>query len=480
MVLLLLYVALALGVSFLCSIMEAVLLSVTPSYVAAFEQEDDSTIATRLKSFKEDIDRPLAAILSLNTIAHTVGAAGAGAQAAVVFESVPVGVISAVLTLLILIFSEIIPKTLGAVYWRELAPTVVGFLIPTIWIMWPLVMLSQGLTRLLSNDEDRSSLSREEFTALAELGEEEGLFEEKESRILKNLFRFGSLRVQDVMTPRTVVFDLPDEKTIGEVVDENDEFRFSRIPVYGENRDDVTGYVLKDEMLLKAAQEEHETPLQDIAREMLVVRESLPLPDLLERMLDRLEHIALVVDEYGGVAGIVSMEDVVETLLGLEIVDEADSVEDMQALARQQWFKRARELGMVPEDVEEALNEARETRRLDPLPDRSPDNDEEPASVEPSDDAPPLKDGIHQTDSDSNDGEADGASAHTASRAPDGSPSDGDSSDGAGASGDAADTEASDTEASEAHASNAHEDDGTSSVQPDPQPEEASRSGDRS
>jgi CBS domain containing-hemolysin-like protein len=351
--------------------MEAVLLSVTPSYVAALEREDDP-VGKRLHEMKEDIDRPLSAILSLNTIAHTVGAAGAGAQATLVFASVPVGVISGVLTLLILIFSEIIPKTLGAVYWRTIAPVVVRLLVPTIFLMWPLVKLSQGLTYLLSQDEDETSFSREEFTAMAELGEEEGVFEEKESRILRNLFRFNSLRVQDVMTPRTVVFDLPEGKTIGEVVEEHDEFRFSRIPVYDDDPDDVTGYVLKDEILLRAAQEEHEISLEEMAREILVVRENLPLPDLLERLLDRLEHIALVVDEYGGVAGVVSMEDVVETLLGLEIVDEADSVEDMQALARKQWFKRARELGMLSEEAFEAISSAPSNDGSEPTEDALP------------------------------------------------------------------------------------------------------------
>lgn len=387
--LLLFYVALALGVSFLCSVMEAVLLSVTPSYVAALEREG-SAIGKQLHQMKDDIDRPLSAILSLNTIAHTVGATGAGAQGAVVFGEAYAGVIAAVLTLLILVLSEIIPKTLGAVYWRQIAPTVVRLLVPTIILMWPLVKLSQGLTYLLSQDEDEAAFSREEFTAMAELGEEEGVFEEKESRILRNLFRFNSLRVRDVMTPRTVIFDLPEKKTIGEVVDEHDEFRFSRIPVYDDDPDDVTGYVLKDEMLLRAAQEEHEVSLEEISREILVVRESLPLPDLLERLLDRLEHIALVVDEYGGVAGVVTMEDVVETLLGLEIVDEADSVEDMQALARKQWFKRARELGMVSEEAYERVSSSQNTRGEEvsppPLPDDAPpasDEEEAPVSSAP-------------------------------------------------------------------------------------------------
>lgn len=355
--LLLLYVALAIGVSFLCSVMEAVLLSVTPSYVAALEREG-STVGKRLHQFKENVDRPLAAILSLNTIAHTVGAAGVGAQAAVVFGEAYTGIVAGVLTLLILVLSEIIPKTLGAVYWRTLTPALVRLLTATIIVMWPLVKLSQGLTYLLSQDEDEAAFSREEFTAMAELGEEEGVFEEKESRILRNLFRFNSLRVKDVMTPRTVIFQMPERKTIGDVVEEHDEFRFSRIPVYDDDPDDITGYVLKDEMLLRAAQEEFDVSLSEISRDILVVHETLALPDLLERLLDRLEHIALVVDEYGGVAGVVTMEDVVETLLGLEIVDEADSVEDMQALARKQWFKRARELGMVSDEALEAPTNA--------------------------------------------------------------------------------------------------------------------------
>jgi Hemolysins and related proteins containing CBS domains len=326
---------------------------VTPSYVAALEREG-SAVGKRIHQFKENVDRPLAAILSLNTIAHTVGAAGVGAQAAIVFGEAYTGIVAGVLTLLILVLSEIIPKTLGAVYWRTLTPALVRLLTATIIVMWPLVKLSQGLTYLLSSDEDEAAFSREEFTAMAELGEEEGVFEEKESRILRNLFRFNSLRVKDVMTPRTVIFQLPEHKTIGDIVEEHDEFRFSRIPVYEDDPDDITGYVLKDEMLLRAAQEEFDVSLSEIARDILVVHETLPLPDLLERLLDRLEHIALVVDEYGGVAGVVTMEDVVETLLGLEIVDEADSVEDMQALARKQWFKRARELGMVSDEALEA------------------------------------------------------------------------------------------------------------------------------
>lgn len=359
--LLVLYVLLALGFSFLCSILEAALLSVTPSYVAALEQNGHA-VAETLREYKDDIDRPLAAILSLNTIAHTVGATGAGAQAAKVFGEgeMAVALISGVLTLLILVVSEIIPKTLGAVYWRQIAPAMASVLTVIIFLMWPFVKLSQAITRLIaSGDDQEASVSREEFTAMAELGKEEGVFEEEESRILKNLFRFSSLRVKDIMTPRTVVQALHEERTIGDIIEEHDEFRFSRIPVYSENRDDITGYVLKDQILLKAAQEEEDLLLHDLRRDIIGVPETLPLPELFERLVDHIEHIALVVDEYGGTAGIVTMEDVVETLLGMEIVDEADSTEDMQVLARRQWLKRAQRVNLISEDMDEVPEELR-------------------------------------------------------------------------------------------------------------------------
>lgn len=356
MTLLIAYVLLALVVSYLCSIMEAVLLSVTPSYVE-MRIRAGSHSARQLDHLRNDIDRPLAAILSLNTIAHTVGAAAAGAQAANIFGDAAVGIFSAVLTLLILIFSEIIPKTLGAVYWRQLAGPVTRLLIPTMWVTWPLVKLSQGITRLLSPSGRSDAISREEISAMAELGQEQGLLDASESRIIRNLFRFGSLRVKDIMTPRIVIFALPESLTVREVVDEQEDFRFSRIPLYTDTRDDVTGYVLKDDILLKAAQEQGNIRLSNLKRDMLIVPDTLPLHELFERMLDRLEHIALAVDEYGGVAGIVTMEDVVETLLGLEIVDEADSAEDMQLLARRQWLRRARRLGIVPAGLDASEEE---------------------------------------------------------------------------------------------------------------------------
>ena len=349
MTLLIFYVSLALGVSFLCSVMEAVLLSVTPSFVARAERTQPR-LGARLRALKADVDRPLAAILSLNTIAHTVGAAGAGAQAVAVFGEAWVGVISAVLTFLILVISEIIPKTLGAVYWRRLTPGVVRLLVPTMWLMWPLVKLAQGLTKLLTRGKKHVAVSREELTALADLGAREGVVREEESRILKNLFRLEKVRVRDIMTPRTVVFALPASQTVDETLAKHPEIRFSRLPIYGRDFDDVRGFVLKHDVLLRAAEDRGDTPLEELLRPIEAVSEELPLPGLFDRLMDNRAHIALVVDEYGGTSGIVTLEDLVETLLGLEIVDEADRHRDMQELARQKWRERAARLGLALEE----------------------------------------------------------------------------------------------------------------------------------
>ncbi len=346
MTLLIIFVLLALGVSFVCSVLEAVLLSVTPSYCALLEQQK-KPIAARLKKLKQEIDRPLVAILTLNTIAHTVGAAGAGAQAAHVFGDEWIGVFSGVLTLLILIASEIIPKTIGAVYWRQLAGPVARTLIVIIYMLYPLVIAMEALTKLLSRGRKRTGISREEMSALAELGAKQGTLDEGESKILRNLFRFGSLCAKDVMTPRTVLFALPKSTTIKEVLDDHEQLVFSRLPVFEGNLDRISGYVLKDHLLLAAAKDNHDMEVGELERTIRVVPQTMPLPSVFEEMIHSREHIALVVDEFGGTAGIVTLEDIVETLLGLEIVDEVDSVEDMQAFARQAWTSRAEQLGLV-------------------------------------------------------------------------------------------------------------------------------------
>ena len=350
MILLILYVLLALGVSFACSVMEATLLSVTPGYIGALERKDHPA-AGQLRELKEEIERPLAAILTLNTIAHTVGAAGAGAQAAVVFGSAWVGLFSAVLTFLILVLSEIIPKTLGASYWRRIAPPVARMLPALVWLVWPLVILSLWLDRHLSRGEKAASVSREEIAAMAEEGRRVGVVRESESQILERLFLFSDLRAHDIMTPRTVVFALPERATLEEVLEEHDALPFSRIPLYREEPDELEGYVLKDELLRRAASGEGDTRLAELRRGFLVVPESLALPDLFERLVDEGELISLVLSEHGAVEGIVTMEDVIETILGREIVDEADSAEDMRELARRRWRRRVERMGIDIEGV---------------------------------------------------------------------------------------------------------------------------------
>lgn len=357
MTLLIFYLLLALGVSFLCSLLEAALLSTTPSYLAMLERKDNKAgkILIRLK---EDIDRPLSSILSLNTIAHTVGAAGVGAQAQQIWGSEFFAVISAVLTFLILVFSEIIPKTLGATYWKKLTSFSAYALPIMIYSMYPLVLLSKGIAHFIGKDKKEPTFSREEFSAMAEQGAEEGIFEKDESQIFKNLIRFSSLRIKDIMTPRTVVELFHKNKTVGEVFDHFDELRFSRLPVYGEDEDDIIGYALKNDLLIQLAKDQKDTSLEEIKRDILMLPETVLLKNLFEQLLENQEHIAIAVDEYGGFAGVVTMEDVVETLLGMEIVDEIDAIEDMQKLARKQWRERAQKLGIVePEQEKEGGKE---------------------------------------------------------------------------------------------------------------------------
>jgi CBS domain containing-hemolysin-like protein len=352
MALLLLYLSLAILVSFLCSVLEAALLSFTPSFIANFQQQDAKN-GKRLRQYKEDIDQPLSAILSLNTIAHTVGAAGVGAQAAVVFGDNYVGITSAVLTLMILVFSEIIPKTLGAKYWKELARFTIHSLRVILIITYPLVWLSNFITRLINQKQERAAVSRSELSALAEWGKEEGVFHESESRIIKNLIFLRSIKVRDVMTPRTVVMSASEEEALSDIFKNKDFLKFSRIPVYRENRENVTGYVHKHEMLERLANDQHDMKLGNIKRDITVVPENKRLPDMFDNLIENKEQIALVVDEYGGMAGIVTLEDIIETLIGLEIIDEFDPALDMQQFARDRWRRRASEIGLIPSESEE-------------------------------------------------------------------------------------------------------------------------------
>lgn len=352
MTLLIFYLLLAVLVSFFCSVAEAVLLSVRPSYIAVLEVQG-SRSAKKLKKLCNNLDRPLAAILTANTIAHTVGAAGVGAQAAVVFGNQYIGLTSAILTFLILIFSEIIPKTLGAVYWRQLAAPFAVLIAGLTQLLLPFVLLSEKLTRLLSRSgAGVHTFSRDEFEAMAQIGVDEGLLESKELKIVTNLMRLRQLSARDIMTPRPVVFSASEKMTVRGFFTAHSENAFSRIPVYAENEDDITGYVLKSDLLMAQARDEFDKSLLEFRRPFLMFLDVLDASSIFDRLIHGKNQIALVLDEYGTMQGIVTMEDVMETLIGLEIMDESDKVDDMQKLAHKRWRARMESMGINPDNLE--------------------------------------------------------------------------------------------------------------------------------
>ncbi|MBA3012682.1 MAG: DUF21 domain-containing protein [Proteobacteria bacterium] len=345
-VLLIIYISLALVFSFLCSIAESVLLSIAPSYIQG-QKEKQPKYAALLKRLKQDnVDRSLAAILTLNTIAHTVGAIGAGAKATVIFGSSWFGLFSAVMTLLILFVSEIVPKTIGVIYWSKLVYPISFFVNTLIVILYPIVWISERLTKFISHGKDIHIFSRDEFIAMAEVGVETGQIHNKESKIIRNLLRFESLKVADIMTPRVVISALAEDMKIIDSLEIVTHIPFSRLPLYRTHTDDITGFVLKADILIFTTQKRGDEKLKALKREILVVPDSVSLTALLERFLADRQHIAIVVNEHGGMDGLVTLEDLIETLMGMEIMDETDDVEDMRALARKQWMKRAKVMGI--------------------------------------------------------------------------------------------------------------------------------------
>ena len=359
------YAFISIFFSFLCSILEAVLLSVTPTFVNLKKKAGKKYILA-LENLKNDIDKPLIAILTLNTVAHTVGAILVGVQAKVAYtelygqqvrsffgvpfsEDLMVGVVSALMTALILIASEIIPKTIGATYWKELVGTATQILRAMVWLMQitGLMWLLQLFTRLIGKKHMGSILSREDFSVMADLAQEEGVFEESESKVIKNLLQFDEILAKDIMTPRAVMKIAPESETIAAFFKKNPRLRFSRIPVHGDVVDTITGFVLKDNVLEELINNKGDVPLSEIKRDIQVTRRDTPIPQLFDTFIRKREHIALVVDEYGSVSGLVTMEDIIETLLGLEIMDESDNVEDLQALARKTWEERAKRTGII-------------------------------------------------------------------------------------------------------------------------------------
>lgn len=337
-----LFLLLATLLSFLCSLWESVLLSITPSY-AQIRLREGSEVGLQLKAFKENIDRPLAAILTLNTIAHTVGAIGVGEQAAIIWAGT---------TIVILIFSEIIPKTIGATHWQGLVGFTVYCLRIITWLLFPLVWLCQFATHRFKASGEASLFSRSDFLAMTEIGAEEGVFEPAHSQMLKSMLAFDTVLAKSIMTPRTVVHRASEDTTIAEYFNSQPVLPFSRIPLYQNgNSDQICGYFLKDELLAAHIRGRGGEPLKTILRDITVVLESLPITKLFNQFLETREHIALVVDEFGSVLGIITLEDIIETILGTDIVDESDDTDNMQALARKRWLRQAKAKGLDLSDI---------------------------------------------------------------------------------------------------------------------------------
>ena len=358
MFLLLTYLIGALSLSFLCSVLEAVLLSTPMSYISLKESEGAKN-AKLLKKYKTDIDKPIAAILSLNTIAHTIGAAGVGAEATKVFGEASFGIVSAVMTLLILVLSEIIPKTIGASYWRTLAlPTtaVIHFLVI---ITYPLVRLSEGITKVFSSNEQAVSVSREEVSSMVAVASEEGVLKDQESKIIQNTIKLNNVPAEQIMTPNLVVCSVPENTTVKELFAKGN-ISFSRIPVYTDNKDYITGYILKSVALELLANDHFDTPLSEIRRDILKFNEDDSTFTIWEKMLAKKEHISVIHDKYGCLRGIVTLEDIIETMLGEEIVDEADTVVDMQQVALEK-YKSMQALENSDDDDNDDPSEVTET-----------------------------------------------------------------------------------------------------------------------
>ncbi len=339
-----LYLFIALFFSFLCSIAEAVLLSVSWVYIALLEKRGQKS-GKLLRELKQDINKPLAAILTLNTVAHTIGAAGVGAQATLVLEDVSLGVVSAILTFLILVFSEIIPKTLGASYWKILAPATAYSLKLLIFILTPFIKMLEIITRNMVKKES-AGFRRSEFSIMAQLSAEEGHIDSQEATILQNLLLLQEIKIKEAMTPRIVTFCESQQLRVGEFFYKHKKNRFTRIPVYDQEPDNIVGFVIRADLLLAQARGNSNISLSNYVRDMPTLLDNMFLSHAMKEMLLGKAHISLIVNEYGTVRGILTLEDILETLIGHEIIDEGDKDIDMQKLAKRLWKAKAKKYGI--------------------------------------------------------------------------------------------------------------------------------------
>ena len=338
---LLIYLFVALGISFLCSLLEATLLSTPISYITMREEEGYAP-AIRFKQYKQNSARPIAAILALNTIAHTIGAAGVGAEATIIFGSKWFGLVSIVVTLLILVFSEIIPKMIGTTRWKHLMGFTTLAIRGLVFVMYPIVMAVEIITRLFSpKEQDEAIVSREEVSAMANVAEKEEELDEDENQMIQNIIKMDDIPVENVMTPRVVAQIAPESMTVRAFYRNKAFAPHSRIPVYADSDEYISGYILRSEVLQLLAEDKFDRTLSSIRRDISLYHQEAPVGEVWDSMRKGDEQISCIIDDYGCFQGIVSLEDLIETILGSEIIDEKDTVADMQQLARQRWQKRA-------------------------------------------------------------------------------------------------------------------------------------------
>ena len=352
MTLLLIFLLGAMLISFMCSVLESSLMSTPLSYINMREDEGYKH-APRFKQYKTESARPIAAILSLNTIANTIGAAGVGAQATELFGSQWFGLVSAVTTILILVFSEIIPKTIGTRHWKKLMGFTTTTLRIIIVLLFPIVWVVEKLSKTISEDEEEAAVSREEVAAMADMAEDEEVIDEDENKIIQNVIRLDDVKAEDVMTPTTVAAIAPEKMTLKQFYKDKRYSHFSRIPVYSDSDEYITGYVLRSEALELLTEDKFNMTLGDIKREIAMYGEKMPVSEIWDLMLRNKQHIACVIDEYGSFQGILTLEDIIETIVGLEIMDERDDVADLRQLALDRWHQRQSRFKVIdlPEDT---------------------------------------------------------------------------------------------------------------------------------
>ena len=353
MTLLLIFLLGAMAISFLCSLLESVLMSTPISYISMKEEEGDRNAAV-FSRLKDNPDRPLTAILSLNTIANTVGAAGVGQQATLLFGNEWFGLVSAVMTLLILIFSEIVPKTLGSYHWKSflwLSRIMNGL----IYALYPLVWLVERIRRPLAGSEPDTGISREEVSAMANMGEEEGVIDNSENKVIQNIIKLDDIKAYDVMTPRVVAAIAPEYMTLKQFYKQEELSHYSRIPVYSDSPEFITGYIMRYDVLENLAEDKFDTRLRSIKRKIAAFHEETSVGDIWQSLLRTKDQIALIIDDYGCFQGIITLEDIIETILGMEIIDENDTITDMQQYAKERWLKRKNQYKQIvlPEEDSE-------------------------------------------------------------------------------------------------------------------------------